>query len=360
MTSRDKTDYPKKIRAYSIVQPLGRGGMGEVLLAVHAELERPVALKRFAPPADLKGAEAARERFLREGKALARLCHQGIVGVHDLFEHRGELFLVLEYVDGVDLGSLLGRGPLPLDVACLVGLGLAEALDHAHFHSVLHRDLKAGNVMISRSGQVKLMDFGIARGEALARVTQTGILVGTPKYIAPEVLTEQEHSVRSDIYGLGAVLYHCLTGRRLFHGLAQRELYRAILAGRFEPLGKLAPQTPRPLRKMVERCLAREPQRRFGSAAELQCELDLYLAEAGIWGSRSERLARFMRRVDELGADQTMDSIEIDFDLPRGGRWPRRLLWAAVVLLAMGLGAFFLWGALQLGWLDPVLSALGD
>ena len=347
---------------YRILRQLGKGGMGEVYLASHEQLERPVAIKRFAPPPGTKDIKAARERFLREGKALARLHHQGVIGVHDLFEHQGELYMVIEYVEGRDVNELIERGPLPVDITCIIGLGLADALEHAHFHGIIHRDVKSSNVMVSRSGQVKLMDFGIARGEVLERVTQTGVLVGTPKYMAPEALVSKEQTELGDIYGIGAVLYHCLSGKRLFFHAAGKELYQAIMAGKFVPLHRAASGVPRPLRAIVHRCLARKPDQRFQSAGEFRRELDLFMADQGIWGSHADRLSDFLRSVDELPEGRTLDSIEISalvVSPPLGQRtWVRATLLTLIGLLLLGLGAFAFWGMLRLGWLDPVLDAL--
>jgi serine/threonine-protein kinase len=359
MAETGEPRLPKTIRTYEVQRLLGKGGMGEVYLAKHADLDRPVAIKRFAPPPGTKDLAAARERFQREGKALAKLRHQGVIGVHDLFEHRGEHYMVLEYVDGVVVSDLLERGPLPMEIACLIGLGLAEALEHAHFHGIIHRDVKTANVMVSRDGQVKLMDFGIARGELLERVTQTGVLVGTPQYVAPEALMSKEQTVLGDIYGIGSVLYHCLSGKRLYFHVSQKDLYQAILAGRFVSLTKVAGRMPRSLRTIVHRCLARDPAKRYQSASAFRAELDLFLADQGVWGSRAERLAVFLRSVDALPAGQTLDSIEIVVADPISRRpLLRPVLWAIIALLLLGLGAFGFWGALRLGWLDPVLAAL--
>ncbi|CAN0592818.1 unnamed protein product, partial [Laminaria digitata] len=179
---------PEKIRDYAVLKRIGKGGMGEVFLADHPLLERHVAVKRFVF-ASGKGDDevAARQRFLREGRALARLTHHNIVQVHDLFDVRKQTCMVLEYVDGFDLAQLLQGGRLPVDVACIVALKVAEALEHAHYSGIVHRDVKASNVMMSRRGDVKLMDFGIAKQDILEPMTQTGLVVGTPMYVAPEV-----------------------------------------------------------------------------------------------------------------------------------------------------------------------------
>lgn len=143
-----------------------------------------------------------RERFLREGRAVAKLKHENVVAVYDLVEHRGELWLAMELVDGFPLDELTKAGALPVDIACMIALGVVRALEVAHRAGITHRDVKPGNVIVASSGTVKLMDFGIARDESLESLTKTGGVVGTPSYMAPELLKGQPASSRSDICDL--------------------------------------------------------------------------------------------------------------------------------------------------------------
>ncbi len=270
--------------------------MGEVYLAEHPELSRHVALKRFVyNQAAGDDEETAKARFVREGKALARLSHQGVVGVFDLFEWRKEIYLALEYVDGFDLSKLLKDGALGPEIASIIAKEVAEALEHAHYAGIVHRDVKASNVMVSRRGEVKLMDFGIARQDLLEPMTKTGMVVGTPMYVAPEVVAGQEADARADIYALGALLYYAVSGRRLFAHAKQHNLFTLITAGRFPRLGKVAPDTPRELRRIVRRCLERKPEQRYTSAAEVRRALELYLGNRGVWAHSAPRLVEFLR-----------------------------------------------------------------
>jgi eukaryotic-like serine/threonine-protein kinase len=351
---------PRRIKDYKIVEALGRGGMGEVFLATHRQLDRPVAIKRYAPAEGTKDDKKNQERFLREGRALAKLHHQGIVGIYDYFEHRGQLCMVLEYVEGFHVGELIDGRPLPVDVACIIGFKLADALEHAHFHRIIHRDIKTSNVMVSRDGQVKLMDFGIARGEVLERITQTGLLVGTPAYFPPEVIAGHPASELSDIYGMGAVLYHSLSGRKLFFNVDDKSLYKAILAGKFVRLQKAARGIPRGLRNIVHKCLARKPEERFQSAAELRKTLDLFMAGQPIWTNHAERLAGFMQAAEHL-QKPPLTSVDISISdlLVRSGpirrpRSGRGIWWIVVGLLALALGGL-LWFAWEKGWIERLL-----
>jgi len=270
--------------------------MGEVLLGYHQNLGRPSALKRLVPPDDAEEdlLVELEERFEREGKVLAQLSHQAICGVYDLFSWRGTSYLALEYIDGYDLRDLLKNGPLPVDVALIVGGQTADALQHAHMHGIIHRDVKPANIMISRSGEVKLMDFGIARGDELEVLTRTGMLVGTPTYMAPEVLRGEEAGVAADSYSLAATLYRCLAGEPMFPKGQQPEvIYRNILEGRIPQLRSVNPNVPRSLASVVHKGLATEASRRYKSAGEFRDALQTELAKFGTTNP-AERLVEFL------------------------------------------------------------------
>lgn len=351
-----ETTRAKKIGSYRVLSIIGRGGMGEVFKARHELLQREVALKRLHSDR-LDAQEEMRERFLREGRALARLRHHNIVAVHDLFERRGEMYMAMELVDGHDLGALIERGPLPLDVACIVGIEVAGALEAAHRMGIVHRDIKAGNVMLGRDGAVKLMDFGIARQEEVEGVTKTGLVMGTPRYLAPELLQGATADPRSDVYGLAALLYHCVSGRRIFEEATPENLFHLIHAGKYTPLRKVAPSVPRRLRRLIERGLERRLERRFGSPSELRQQLELYVAEQGAWANHGERIVGFLAaqgRITTEEASQWVDASDLIMTSTFTPKPERRALkWAGAALLcAAAAGA--LWareGLTQLaGW----------
>ncbi|HEY4222487.1 MAG TPA: serine/threonine-protein kinase, partial [Myxococcota bacterium] len=271
---------PKSVGPYDIGDVLGKGGMGEVFRARHQTLDRQAALKRLVLPPDLNAADAEmwRERFLREGKALAKINHESIVAVFDLIEQRGDLWLALELVDGFDVSDLVRAGALPIDIACMIGLGVARALEAAHRGGVVHRDVKPQNIIVSKLGVVKLMDFGVARDESLDTLTKTGGVVGTPSYLAPEVLKGQPASHKSDVYALGAVLYELLSGRRLFAHATPETIWGLVATGKWPRLGKVAPTIPWKLTLLVERCLKLDPKRRPASASEVKQQLESFLA----------------------------------------------------------------------------------
>ncbi len=351
---------PKTIGPYAVVRALGKGGMGEVVLARHDLLERLVAIKRLAPREDTK-LEEMEERFLREGRALATLHHQNIVGVHDLFVRRGTHYMVLEYVDGENVAQLLKKGVLPVDVAAIVATKVADALECAHRRGIVHRDIKGANVMVSHSGDVKLMDFGIARDEALDQVTSTGVVVGTPMYVAPEVIKGGDADPRSDIYALGALLYHALSGRRLFEHANSDNLYALIASGRFPKLSRVAPHVPWRLRRIVDRCLSKKPEKRFETAGELRAALELFLASANVWSNHEERLVGFLKARGHLTEEEasvwlSAESLVISatFEAPARSVY-RRLVYAAVVAAAGGAAW---WAGARGGWFDGLLTWL--
>jgi serine/threonine-protein kinase len=354
------TRKPKKVGNYEIAEVLGKGGMGEVYLGEHALLERQVAIKRLTI-SDEKQKAHFEERFRREGRALAQLHHQGIVDVYDLFSWRNDLYMVIEFVDGFDLADLLDMSSfLPVDVAAIIALRMAEALEHAHFHRIIHRDIKPANVMVSREGEVRLMDFGVARDETLDAVTKTGMMVGTPLYLAPEVVSGDGADERSDLYALGATLYQMLSGRRVFEHANSDNLYHLIAQGKFPAVHKVQPGLPRAMRKIVARCLQRKPERRYQSASELRVALERFLISHGAWANGNERLVGFLAGEGHISEAEALTVINADslvLEEAHELEPPGRASAALAVLVVIGLAvAGISWAA---GWLDGVLGSLG-
>jgi serine/threonine-protein kinase len=267
----------RKVGTSRIVREIGRGGMGVVYEAFQEELDRPVAVKAL----DMKLARSKEivERFRREGRAYAKLRHEAIVQVHDLVDKDDGLYLVTEFVDGADLARVLHKGgALPAECVAVVGARIADALDYVHYNALLHRDVKPANVMASRDGEVKLMDFGIAKGEADMSLTRAGMLIGSPSYMAPEVLAGEEAGPPADVWALGVTLYELLAGEKPFRGRDAEDLFASIQRGKFRRVRALAPSCPRRLARAVERCLAQAPKQRFKSAGALARELDAIAA----------------------------------------------------------------------------------
>ena len=286
-----------KLGPYEIQSPLGAGGMGEVYRARDTRLDRTVAVKIL--PAHLSDNAEARQRFEREAKTISSLNHPNICVLHDIGNEDGIAYLVMEYVQGETLEARLQKGPLPLKQALEVGVQVCDALEKAHRAGIVHRDLKPGNIMLTPGG-AKLLDFGLAKPAAglttrlssqgnltpstptmnmsvLAAkpdpLTQQGSIVGTFQFMAPELLQGQEADARSDIFSFGCVLYEMITGKRAFEGKSQISVASAILEREPEPIAKLQPMAPAALDHVLQGCLAKEPEARWQSAADIGREL---------------------------------------------------------------------------------------
>ena len=260
-------------------EQLGAGGMGAVFRAHDTRLQRDVALKLLPPP--LFADESARLRLVREARAAAALNHPGICTIHEVGDSDGEIYIAMELVPGRPLSALVPAGGLPTETVLGYGVQIADALAHAHEHGVIHRDLKSANVVITPAGRAKVLDFGLARrppggGDAVRAsadptLTETGAIVGTPHYLAPEVLRGERGDRPSDIWALGVLLHELLAGALPFSGRTGFELSAAILNQSPAPL---PPRVPPGLRALVERCMAKDPAQRFRNAGEVRAALE--------------------------------------------------------------------------------------
>ncbi len=282
-----------RLGPYEIVSAVGAGGMGEVYRARDTRLGRDVAIKILS--SRLVAGPELRERFEQEARTISQLSHAHICSLHDIGRQDEVDFLVMEYLEGETLEHRLSRGPVPPDQLLKISIQIADALDKAHRQRVVHRDLKPGNIMLTKAG-AKLMDFGLAkmRNEpvpavaALAematagtkKITAEGMIVGTFQYMAPEQLEGAEADVRSDIFSLGEVMYEMATGRPAFTGKTKASLIAAILSSDPKPISDLQPMTPPALDRVVRTCLAKDPDERWQTAHDLKLQLQ-WIAEAG-------------------------------------------------------------------------------
>jgi serine/threonine-protein kinase len=274
-----------------IEDTLGKGGMAEIYRGTQGTLGRRVAVKVMLPK--IASDRDMGKRFRREARTLAALQHENIISVYDLVEKNRQIFMILELVDGPDVAELIRGGQkLPLDIALLIGASVARALEHAHFRRIIHRDIKPSNVMVSRRGEVKLGDFGIAKELDERDLTATGFVVGTPSYLPPELLRGERADLRGDLWAVGVLLFECLTGQKPFRGESPKELVAAILAGNREKVRALAPDVPRAVEKIVDTCLE-SAEARYQRAADLRKDLDAAVREAGVTNPAA-RLVAFL------------------------------------------------------------------
>jgi len=276
---------------YRLVALLGAGGMGEIYRAQDTRLDREVAVKVL--PAHLAEDADALARFTREAKAVAALSHPNILAIHDVGTERGFQFAVMELLEGETLRSHLGCAALSSQKALEIGLAVAEGLTAAHAKGIIHRDLKPENLFLTTDGQVKILDFGIARmqprlssqgvrsASALAETTESGMLMGTVGYMSPEQIRGETAGAPSDIFAFGCVLYEMLTGRRAFARQTAAETMAAILRDEPPPLAagrEIAPE----LERVVRYCLKKQPEERFQSAPDLAFDLRMILGGSGM------------------------------------------------------------------------------
>jgi eukaryotic-like serine/threonine-protein kinase len=284
----------QQVREYILESRIGEGGMAEVWLARHAHLDKRVALKilRNHPGT----ADAFRERFLSEARAMATLQHPNLLSASDFFFEEGTYFLVLPYIDGGNLEDRLNRlqGPLPIPEALVIAQQVLAALDYAHQKGIIHRDVKPGNILLDKHGQTFLSDFGIALMIGEDRRTRTGTSVGTPHYMSPEqIMRPRTMDHRADVYSFGCVLYEMLTGRAPFE-LEEEEgdpdliIKNAHLQGIVTPPASINDSIPPGLNGIVMRAMSKDPGQRFQGCGEFARALSTCLTEVG--GSKSPRL----------------------------------------------------------------------
>jgi serine/threonine protein kinase/Flp pilus assembly protein TadD len=300
----------RTIGPYKVQRRLGKGGMGEVWLAADTVLARPVALKLLLR--ETVRDEAARARFLREGRAIAALNHPNIAVVYEAAEHEGAPYLAMEYVDGHALSLELQKAPLAQARLVDYALQAAAALEHAHSRGIVHRDVKPGNILVNSQGTIKLVDFGLAKAfatnaETETTVTAPGTFVGTLHYAAPEVLNGQAADARSDLYSLGVVLYEMACGVTPFAGIEGPAFIAAVVRGDAPPLRQRNPAVSPGLAAVVSQAMAVRPEDRFRTAAELRAALSAMGPAASAQPAQEASAALAVLEFENLSHDPSMD-----------------------------------------------------
>ena len=274
-----------RIGPYEILAAIGAGGMGEVYRARDAKLGRDIAVKML--PAETSADAGRRQRFEQEARSASSLNHPNILTIYDIDSADGSLFIAMELVEGKTVRELLVSGePLPTRKLLDIAVQTAEGLAKAHAAGIVHRDLKPENLMVSKDGYVKILDFGLAKltepvaqdasvlPTAVAPPTQPGTVMGTAGYMSPEQASGHAVDFRSDQFALGAILYEMATGKRAFHRKTGAETLVAIIREEPEPMAQAAPGAPAPVRWIIERCLAKDPEERYASTKDLARDLE--------------------------------------------------------------------------------------
>jgi eukaryotic-like serine/threonine-protein kinase len=329
----------KTLGDFRLLRRLGQGGMGQVYLAEQLALKRKVAVKVMRQ--DLAINETSYQRFRAEAEAIARITHANIVQVYAFGEEAGLHYMALEYVEGRNLREYLDRkGPPDLPLALSILRQAAAALQRASELGIVHRDIKPENILLTRRGEVKVADFGLSRvfagTEAATHLTQPGLTMGTPLYMSPEQIQGQEVDPRTDIYSLGVTCYHMLAGQPPFRGQTALELAIHHVTTEPPPLAGVRPDLPADLCAMVHRMMAKEPDKRYPTCAELLKDLARIRASAGLQASQATETAMTPAA---SAATQSLSALLPPL-LP-----PRWLLGvaAATVLLALAGGGALAW-----------------
>ncbi len=323
-----------RLGPYEILAPIGAGGMGEVYRARDERLKRDIAIKVLPP--ELAEDSERRGRFEREARAASGLSHPNILTVYDIGTHDKTVYIAMELVDGSTLKDIGANGALPVKKLLDISVQIAEGLAAAHAAGIVHRDLKPQNVMVSKHGFAKILDFGLAKlvtpedqevsglKTAVGDPTRPGMVMGTVGYMSPEQASGRPVDYRSDQFSFGSIVYELATGKRAFERGTTAETMTAIIREEPDPVAQLNPRVPSPVRWLVERCLAKDPEDRFGTTKDL-----------------ARDLADVRDHLSEASITSTTDNSAAAAAAVRAGRKPWAwLAGAAVLAAAVGLGAY--------------------
>ncbi|MEQ1605804.1 MAG: protein kinase [Pyrinomonadaceae bacterium] len=339
---------------YRIVSELGKGGQGSVYKAHDEKLDRIVAIKTLPP--ELTIDDTARKRFTREARLASSLDHPNICTIHDLVESSGSHAIVMQFVDGKNVRDLLNGKPLELTSALRVCIQVCDALAAAHSQGIIHRDIKAHNVIVTENGTAKVLDFGLAKiirdGEAdRTELTALGSPYGTPTYAAPEQSRGEKVDHRADIFSTGVLLYELLTGTWAFHGKTAIDVRYAVLHDQPKPVAERRGEAiPEPLNAIVKKALDKEPSKRFRSAAEMRDQLIDVLK--GLTQGESSTGSEFIARYDGVRPQHFVS----------GSAVRRRYILAAATafILIAAAGGYFYRSAQNAGWAADQLSRVSS
>ena len=337
----------RQVQQYQFTEKLGAGGMGEIYKALDTRLNRTVAVKVL--PSSKSGDPDRRRRFLQEAQAASGLNHPSIITIHDVVSEGDTEFMVMEYVKGKTLNDLIPKGGLRVPLVIKYALQMADALSAAHAAGIVHRDLKPANVMVTESGLVKILDFGLAKltdpgpvpdddkTRTIANsspLTVEGSILGTVSYMSPEQAQGKKVDARSDIFSFGAVLYEMATGQRAFDGESSLSTLSSILRDDPKPMSEVAPDVPPVLESVFQRCLRKNPDDRWQSMKELQIALSALKRESDSGSLYTTRMMAPVPSVSQVSPPATAGGSAVSKN-------PATIGIVALVVILMGGGIWW-------------------
>ncbi len=293
----------EKIGSFKIVEKIGEGGMAVIYKAVQPSLKRTVVIKKLKDPNN-----EIIQRFKKEAFVSASFSQENVLSIYDFIYHGRAYYLVMEYVDGDDLHDIFDyMAPLSPTIAALIIREVAKGLEYTHSKNIIHRDIKPSNILLSREGDVKLIDFGVAKDEAPSKLTLTGMIVGTPSYMSPEQANGEKITNQSDIYSLGVLLYEIITGFKPFSGDTNTAVFANIAKGNFSTPQKYRSDLPYRIVKIIKRCMRKDVSKRYQTTTELIRDLDRFLPWQ-VQTNKNEILSKFVQQYEKLEQTTTFHS----------------------------------------------------
>jgi serine/threonine-protein kinase len=315
-----------KVGSFKIIEKIGEGGMAIIYKAIQPALKRTVVIKKLKDPN-----REIIERFKKEAFVSASFSQENVLAIYDFIYAGRTYYLVMEYVDGHDLRDIIDfSAPLPPYVAALIIREIATGIEYTHNKNVIHRDIKPSNILISHQGEVKLIDFGVAKDETPSKLTITGMIVGTPSYMSPEQANGDPISPQSDVYSLGVLLYEMLTGVKPFLGDTNTEVLMKIVKGKFPTPKKYNREIPWRLVNIVKKSMRRDTEKRYRNASELIRDLDKFIP----WKEKASKktiISQFLRKYET----DTVKSSEDSFRPPRMYITNSKRFWYIAAMLSI-------------------------
>jgi len=293
----------EKVGNFKIIEKIGEGGMAIIYKASQPSLNRTVVIKKLKDPNN-----EIIERFKKEALVSASLSQENVLSIYDFVYHGRSYYLIMEYVDGYDLHDILDyMSPLSPVISSLLVREIAKGLEYTHNKGVIHRDIKPSNILISRAGEVKLIDFGVAKDEAPSKLTITGMIIGTPSYMSPEQANGEKVNHQSDIYSLGVLFYEIITGFKPYGGDTNTEIFAKISKGKFASPMKYRSDIPLKLVRIIKKCLNKNRAKRYTNATELIRDINKFLP-LHVQSNDKKLISDFVKHYEKVEQTATIHS----------------------------------------------------